>query len=51
MKVQKPIKEERKIRTYRASDTLYNAAKMKAKKKKESIATKIEDFLYDYVSR
>jgi predicted HicB family RNase H-like nuclease len=52
MKIKKPQKkEERKTRTYRASDTLYNAATKKAEKKKESLSARIEDFLYDYISK
>jgi hypothetical protein len=45
-------KEKRRIRTYKATDHLYDTAKkMAMKKEKKGLATKIEELLYDYISR
>lgn len=44
--------EKRRIRTYKATDGLYEKAKMKARRKEgKGLATKIEELLYDYISR
>lgn len=51
--MEKKIKpEKRKIRTYKTTDALYKKAKaMVMKKEGKGLATKIEEMLYDYVSR
>lgn len=44
--------EKRRMRTYKATDILYKKAKDKARRKEgKGLATKIEEMLYDYVSR
>lgn len=43
--------EKRKVRTYRASDKLYLKVEKKAEKEKTTPAKKIEELLYDYISR
>ena len=47
----KAKKETKKIRTYRATDTVYEKAMKKASKERTTISKKIEDMLCDYISR
>lgn len=44
-------KEKRKVRTYKAVDSVYEKAQQKAIRQKTTLAKKIEDMLYDYISR
>lgn len=43
--------EKKNVRTYKVTDTVYEKAKRKAKSQKTTVATKVADLLYNYVSR
>ena len=43
--------EKRVVKSYKVKPSIYSAAKMKAEKKKTTVANVLEDFLYDYILR
>lgn len=44
-------KETKSIKTYRIADRVYEKAMSKARKERTTVSKKIEDMLYDYISR
>lgn len=45
------VKEKRSVKTYKVPQSVYRKAQDKAKKEKTTVANKLEDFLYDYISK
>lgn len=43
--------EKRNVRTYKVTDAIYDKAKKKAKAQKTTVAAKVENLLYDYITR
>lgn len=51
MKQKTATTEKRVVKSYKVKMSVYEKAKKKAKAEKTTVANRLEDFLYDYVSR